>query len=313
MQKCELPTTSKQAKKVAVKIIDRTIISHLRDEEYKKEGLILKQLRHRNIIQIHDFVEQKNCYYMFLEHKDRDFLAFMTERGFLTEKEARIFFRQMFEALDEIHKKHRLCHRDIKLENFLLDDASNTISLIDFGLSSFVSDGNPLFTDFCGSNGYTAPEVQRKICYDGYKADVFSLGTVLYCMVFGCFPFDDNAFGEKQNNNNNTNSTTTTTSNNNPDQLSTTPKLAFPVKYRLKNRKKEMIKTSKELCGLLSGMLEFDPHLRLAMSQIRKHPWIQHPTLKNRLTMIFSVSEKKNPLLDPTKQSNQIAPPKHLA
>jgi 5'-AMP-activated protein kinase catalytic alpha subunit len=80
-------------------------------------------------------------------------------------------------------------HRDIKLENLLIDE-QGTLKIADFGLSNMTRDGCYLTTS-CGSPNYASPEVIHGKFYDGQKADIWSCGIVLYACLTGSLPFDD--------------------------------------------------------------------------------------------------------------------------
>ena len=82
-----------------------------------------------------------------------------------------------------------MAHRDLKPENLLLDEFNN-IKLIDFGLANYMKDGVSLSTA-CGSPNYAAPEVISGQAYAGQQVDVWSCGVILYAMVCGSLPFDD--------------------------------------------------------------------------------------------------------------------------
>jgi serine/threonine protein kinase len=96
--------------------------------------------------------------------------------------------------LQEVHKVHKLgiCHRDIKCQNIVLD-AHYHPRLVDFGLSSLHSD---VHYDICGTECYLAPEILKKFAYDGHQADVFALGIVLFCIVYGVQPFKKAAISD---------------------------------------------------------------------------------------------------------------------
>ena len=106
----------------------------------------------------------------------------------LDEPKAISIFKQIISALEYIHEKN-ICHRDLKLENVLIDDKGK-IKIIDFGLSKRVEDHKKLAT-FCGSWSYCSPEVAQQNDYDGYANDRWSLGVLLFALVSGCLPFDD--------------------------------------------------------------------------------------------------------------------------
>jgi serine/threonine protein kinase len=82
-----------------------------------------------------------------------------------------------------------MAHRDLKPENLLLDE-DNNIKLIDFGLANYMKDGASL-TTACGSPNYAAPEVISGLSYGGHEVDIWSTGIILYAMVIGQLPFDD--------------------------------------------------------------------------------------------------------------------------
>jgi serine/threonine protein kinase len=84
---------------------------------------------------------------------------------------------------------HKITHRDLKPENLLLDE-NNNIKLIDFGLSNSMKDSMTLKTA-CGSPNYAAPEIISGRSYGGTEVDVWSMGVILYAMVCGTLPFDD--------------------------------------------------------------------------------------------------------------------------
>lgn len=108
----------------------------------------------------------------------------------LEEDEARRFFQQIISSIEYTHL-HKITHRDLKPENLLLDD-NNNIKLIDFGLANSMKDAQTLKTA-CGSPNYAAPEVISGKQYDGVEVDVWSCGVILYAMVCGSLPFDDDS------------------------------------------------------------------------------------------------------------------------
>lgn len=104
----------------------------------------------------------------------------------LEEKEAKYLFIQIVKGIDYCHYKN-IVHRDIKLENILLDENHN-IKIIDFGFSIIIPNYKKL-NIFCGTPSYMAPEIVNKIMYSGNSADVWALGILLYVMLNGKFPF----------------------------------------------------------------------------------------------------------------------------
>jgi serine/threonine protein kinase len=87
--------------------------------------------------------------------------------------------------------KHKVSHRDLKPENLLFDSEFN-LKIADFGLCNLMKDGQYLKTA-CGSPNYAAPEVISATYYDGKEVDVWSCGVILYAMICGQLPFDDDS------------------------------------------------------------------------------------------------------------------------
>ena len=106
----------------------------------------------------------------------------------MSEERARKFFQQIISGIEYSHRL-KIVHRDLKPENVLLDDDLN-VKIADFGLSNEISDGAFLTTS-CGSPNYAAPEVIRGGVYAGPEIDVWSSGVILYVMLCGRLPFED--------------------------------------------------------------------------------------------------------------------------
>jgi len=195
------------------------------------------------------------------------------------ETQARIWFRQLLEALLHLQKKG-VCHRDLSLDNILLE-ANNNLVLIDFGLSlrvpyadnsnyggvSDVSEGTDrLLIKHQGRNGnltYLAPEIiEDDEAFDGFAADLWSAGVILFVLLVGLAPFK-------------------------------WPNASTDVRYaQIKRGKlKELMAThlpentvSDEAIDLLQNMLWRDPRQRLSLAQILQHPWVVGPPEEEDIT-----------------------------
>lgn len=131
-------------------------------------------------------------------------------------------------------------HRDIKPENILLDDDYN-IKLADFGLSNFMHDGK-FFQTSCGSPNYAAPEVISGELYCGPEVDIWSTGVVLYALLAGKLPFDEEIISSLFNK---------------------IKRGDYQMPHHLSDEVKDLIRR----------ILQPDPIRRINISQIKRHPW----------------------------------------
>lgn len=125
---------------------------------------------------------------MVLEYAGGELFDYIVQNGKMRETQARRFFQQIICAVEYCHR-HKIVHRDLKPENLLLDEHLN-VKIADFGLSNIMTDGNFLKTS-CGSPNYAAPEVINGKLYAGPEVDVWSCGVILYVLIVGRLPFDD--------------------------------------------------------------------------------------------------------------------------
>ncbi|XP_076853794.1 serine/threonine-protein kinase BRSK2 isoform X6 [Brachyhypopomus gauderio] len=226
--------------KVAIKIVNREKLSESVLMKVEREIAILKLIEHPHVLKLHDVYENKKYLYLVLEHvSGGELFDYLVKKGRLTPKEARKFFRQIISALDFCHS-HSICHRDLKPENLLLDEKNN-IRIADFGMAS-LQVGDSLLETSCGSPHYACPEVIRGEKYDGRKADVWSCGVILFALLVGALPFDDD----------------------NLRNLLEKVKLGvFHMPHFI----------PPDCQNLLRGMIEVDAVKRLTLEQIQKHTW----------------------------------------
>ncbi|KAJ3107161.1 Protein kinase [Phlyctochytrium bullatum] len=154
----------------------------------KREIQYLKQLRHPHIIKLYEVITTPTDIILVIEYAGGELFNYIVERGRMTEDDSRRFFQQIICAVEYCHE-HKIVHRDLKPENVLLDDW-NQVKIGDFGLSNIMADGDFLKTS-CGSPNYAAPEVISGRLYEGPEVDVWSCGVILYVMLCGRLPFDD--------------------------------------------------------------------------------------------------------------------------
>ncbi|XP_040339992.1 hormonally up-regulated neu tumor-associated kinase isoform X2 [Herpailurus yagouaroundi] len=176
---------------VAIKVIDK---KRAKKDTYvtknlRREGQIQQMIRHPNITQLLDILETENSYYLVMELcPGGNLMHKIYEKKRLEESEARRYIRQLISAVEHLHRAG-VVHRDLKIENLLLDE-DNNIKLIDFGLSNcagILGHSDPFSTQ-CGSPAYAAPELLARKKY-GPKIDVWSIGVNMYAMLTGTLPF----------------------------------------------------------------------------------------------------------------------------
>ena len=177
--------------RVAIKILDKEKINDEADiERIRREIHILQIVKHPNIVQLYETLTSDNNIYIIMEYiEGKDLFQYIYSVHHLTEFKSSQLFRQLISCLEYIHKLG-IVHRDIKPENILLNKNKKILKLVDFGLSN-TYEKDELVRTACGSPCYAAPEMISGKDYEGFYSDLWSCGVVLYCMLVGRLPFDD--------------------------------------------------------------------------------------------------------------------------
>ncbi|RYR72269.1 hypothetical protein Ahy_A02g006468 isoform C [Arachis hypogaea] len=137
-------------------------------DQIKREISVMRLIRHPHVVELYEVL-----------------------KGKIKQDDARRYFQQLISAVDYCHSRG-VCHRDLKPENLLLDENGN-LKVSDFGLSAIAESRHQdgLLHTTCGTPAYVAPEVILRKGYDGFKADIWSCGVILYVLLAGYLPFRD--------------------------------------------------------------------------------------------------------------------------
>eukprot|EP00927_Polykrikos_kofoidii_P024378 TRINITY_DN22182_c0_g1_i1.p1 TRINITY_DN22182_c0_g1~~TRINITY_DN22182_c0_g1_i1.p1 ORF type:complete len:632 (-),score=93.21 TRINITY_DN22182_c0_g1_i1:394-2103(-) len=246
--------------KRAVKVIDKKKFLTFQNKRESQlslssEAEVLMSVDHPGIVRCFDWFQTEASMYLVMEFVEGgDLLQCIVQQGGFTESQARHFFKDLCEAVDYLHKRC-IIHRDIKPENVLLtlkDRDKARPKLTDFGLSRKNMRSRDCRT-FCGTPHYFAPEVintfldresgAAKAGY-GMQADMWSLGVVLYILLSGIPPFEDDGLY---------------------DQI-LEGKYEFDVN--------EWTSVSREAKELVQRLMTVDPKGRLTIARALEHSWL---------------------------------------
>ncbi|PWA39590.1 SNF1-related protein kinase 2.10 [Artemisia annua] len=257
---------------VAMKYIER---GHKIDENVAREIINHRSLRHPNIIRFKEVVLTPTHLAIVMEYAaGGELFERICNAGRFSEDEARYFFQQLISGVHYCHFM-QICHRDLKLENTLLDGSpAPRLKICDFGYSkSSLLHSRPKST--VGTPAYIAPEVLSRREYDGKTADVWSCGVTLYVMLVGAYPFEDQE---------------------DPKNFRKTIQRIMAVQYKIP----DYVHISQDCRHLLSRIFVPNATRRITLKEIKSHPWF----LKNLPRELTEASQaayyrKENPTFSP--------------
>ena len=183
---------------VAIKLLSKKKLGTLKEGQkiLFNEGLIAPLFKHPHIVHIKEVVDCLGQIFIVMDRYPQNLLQYMETNKIPFNHKLQLI-DQILSAVEYLHS-YGICHRDIKLENVMLDD-NNNAQIGDFGFSEFC---NNLVTGCFGSEGYAAPEVFGKKAYDGRKADMFSVGVIIYAILAEKKPFSSRESVENESNKN---------------------------------------------------------------------------------------------------------------
>lgn len=259
----------------AIKFIER---GQKIDEHVQREIMNHSSLKHPNIITFKEVLLTPTHLAIVMEYAaGGELFERICNAGRFKEDEARFFFQQLISGVSYCHSM-QVCHRDLKLENTLLDgSAAPRVKICDFGYSkSSVLHSQP--KSAVGTPAYIAPEVLSKKEYDGKVADVWSCGVTLYVMLFGAYPFEDPS---------------------DPKNFRKSLSRILSAQYSIP----ENIPISAECRHLLSRIFVANPEKRITIPEIKTHPWF----LKNLpMEFIEGGSWQSNDMNHPSQSIDEI-------
>ncbi|XP_064622608.1 testis-specific serine/threonine-protein kinase 1-like [Lineus longissimus] len=246
--KVKVAESQRLGKKVAVKIVAlKNAPRNLKSKFLPRELDILRKLDHPRIIKLFDILRTENKVYVVTELAGHgDLLDYIKLFRALPEERTKIIFRQVVDAVSYCHSLN-IIHRDLKCENVLLDGKGD-VKLSDFGFARTISLTDHSQT-YCGSSAYTAPEVLKGKPYSGPPVDIWSLGVILYIMITGLMPYND-------------------------DNL---------TKLLIAQEKKVLFKskmTSDACKQLVRSILEFKVRKRATLEEIKSNIWMRTDIIK---------------------------------
>jgi len=247
---------------VAAKLI---ATSRMKAAAIQKEVDLMRLFNHKYIIGLKAEPAQEGKYYIIYMElaTGGELFSRVISSGSLTEADARPYFRQLMEAVEEMHSKG-VVHRDLKLENVLLDGSGNC-KVCDFGLAHrFLAgadgskfDASVKLKEVCGSKSYCAPEVLEGRGYLGFPTDVWSCGICLFAMLAGFFPLDEASGGDWRY-----------------ERVKTAAAAGQSTCHTIYGFYERPCLLSKEVTDLIDAMLAINPEKRLTVAQVLQAPWL---------------------------------------
>jgi len=241
-------TRKEDKKEFALKMIKKAGKSKEDLEALQKEIAILAKLDHPNVVKLMSWCQTKKRIYMVVQFcSGGDVFERILKQKTFSEKEAAHVVRKVAEGLAHVHE-HGIVHRDLKPDNlmYLSKAESSNIMLIDFGLAGDLSNGS--LSTPCGTAHYVAPEVLMSKAYD-CKADMWSLGVIIYMLLCGFPPFFDAQGNQKR-----------------------LYKLIKLGKYRFPSPYWDYV--SENAKDLVRRLLVLDPTKRFSAKQTLAHQWV---------------------------------------
>lgn len=259
---------------VAIKKVNKEKAGSGRIKLLEQEVSLLKEVQHKNIIELFAVYETSNVLFMIMEYCESELGAFIKSKtdGFLDQNENRVLVRQLSSAIKYLHQ-NSIAHRDLKMENILVKTPeSDTFQtkITDFGLAekqsvSTQSGKREFLEQFCGTPVYMAPEILQKHSYS-VKCDIWSLGLIVYESMTGQFAFERENLTDE-------------------DLVELIINADFNYDQRVLKQYPETARS------MLKRMLQKDPAKRMTAGEILEWNWVQNTDRPNQPTALEMMEE----------------------
>ena len=236
---------------VAIKAIEKTFLKNeIAKKRLMQEVMIMKKMNHVNVIKLLEVFESKRFIFIVMEYsRGKNLHKMIKEKGIYSEEQTKIIIKQLLEGLNYIHSQNIL-HRDIKMDNLLLNEDTFELKICDFGISRPVI-SNKKMTEQSGTPAFMAPELIKGKGYEGYGSDLWALGVVVFTLVNGYLPFKGNT----------------------PDEL---------IESIMKNDPNFADNINKDAKDFIRRLLMTNPKKRASISNLMNHKWLQSVKGENK-------------------------------
>lgn len=217
---------------------------------------MLQRIKNPNVLDVYDIFRSKKKIWIFLEYAPGGVLTSKCSRDPIPEKKVKKWFRQVAEAVKYLHNEMRICHRDIKTDNVLLDGKDDA-KLSDFGFARRIEESEGIVNTVCGTLPYYSPELvnaafQKGLPYSAFSADNWAMGVMLFAMLTTKWAFKFDPKGSK-------------------DSL----KIMYQaMKARAYQETPYFMKLHEGARHLIDHLLDPDPETRYTSRKYARHPWL---------------------------------------
>lgn len=217
---------------------------------------MLQKIKNPNVLKVFDIFRSKGKIWIFMEFASGGVLTSKCSVDPIEHSTAKKWFKQVAEAVKYMHFELKICHRDIKTDNVLLDE-NDDAKLSDFGFARTIEQSSGMVNTVCGTLPYYSPELvkaafQKGLSYGGYAADDWAMGVMLYAMLTTKWAFKFDPKGSK-------------------DGLK---RMYQDMKSRSYQEKGYFKKLPEGAKHLIDHLLDPDPRTRYTSKKYVKHPWL---------------------------------------